>query len=565
MDEPHADGCVDTAGISIGASFALPISLQTPPTLSFAITRFFAFFKHILSSKAIILSRCTILLVLGVLFALPSEGSKFPIPAVKLRWINYIKMSSLTIPNTGNEDRPKDDLRQEVDTETVPTVDADVASDGSDGSEEGEVKDDHAVETKRQRSTSVEEQPPPKRTRPGQDPMILSFKKMRAPPRRLPCVVSINEGEPIGSLYLSNGGFAILLFIDPGNFGSPAVSLSFKNNGTQNGGDSARNVWDITGYFDGRWAMDHLEHSYVNPNETHLRRSDPTALAKCLTNDMGNLLYMRFNSWPHTMGFFRKHEFSDMSTGVGNSLKTIFKRQESYVVELWFIAPFEASDFRRNCLRYFSVGIANRDPPIGRWADRDGDLFDDTPPSARPPGLRCNEFDTDRRKKKHQKRSKKRSVPQSTQPTGLLCTTASQAPRTSAAQDTVADSGSTKSQLEDSTSGLQLVSATQQSDNPTRTGLRDAKMPDRSPSPPTATHATPETPAMPTLGTGVPLRRDQDEPTSASRDPFLSRPTVPSLRPISVARPRTSVIPAVLLAPPIEPSESSDSSGSESD
>ena len=83
-------------------------------------------------------------------------------------------MSSLTIPNTGNEDRPKDDLRQEVDTETVPTVNADVASDGS---EEGEVKDDHAVETKRRRSTSVEEQPPPKRTRPGQDPRYCRSKK----------------------------------------------------------------------------------------------------------------------------------------------------------------------------------------------------------------------------------------------------------------------------------------------------------------------------------------------------------------------------------------------------
>ena len=465
-------------------------------------------------------------------------------------------MSRLTIPNTGNEDRPKDDLRQEVDTETVPTVDADVASDGI---EEGEVKDDHAVETKRQRSTSVEEQPPPKRTRPDQDPMILSFKKMKAPPRRLPCVVSINEGEPVGSLYSSNQGFAILLFIDPGHFGSPAISLSFKINGTENGSDWARSVWDITGYFDGRWAMDHLEHSYVNPNETHLRRSDPTILANCLIRDMGNFLYMRFNSWSHTMGFFKSHKFSGMSTGVRNSLKTMFRRQESYVVELWFIAPFEASDFRRNCLRYFSVGIANRDPPISRWADCNGDLFNDTPLSARPPGLRCNEVGSERQKKKHRKSSKERSVPQSTRPTGLLCTTASKAPRTSAAQDAVADSGSTKSHVEDSTSGLQLVSATQQSESPTRTGLRDAKMPDLSPSPPTATHATPETPTMPTLGTGVPLRRDQDEPNSASRDPFLSQPTIPSLRPIRVTQ------PAVLLAPPVEVSESSDSSGSESD
>ena len=388
---------------------------------------------------------------------------------------------------------------------------------------------------------------------------------MKAPPRRLPCVVSINEGEPIGSLYLSNEGFAILLFIDPGHSRSPAVSLSFRNNGTENGSDSARNVWDITGYFDGRWAMNHLEHSYANPNETHLRRSDPTVLAKCLTKDMGNLLYMTFNSWPHTMGFFKKHKFSDMSTGVGNSLKTIFKRQESYVVELWFIALFEASDFRRNCLRYFSVGIANRDPPIRRWADCDGDFFNNTPLSARPPGLRCNEVGTERHKKKHKKRSKKNCAPQSTRPTGLLCTTASQAPRRSAAQDTVADSGSAKFHVEDSTSGLQLVSATQQSENPTRTGLRDAKMPDRSPSTSTATHATPETPAMPTLGTGVPLRRDPVEPTSASKDPFLSQPTVPSLRPISVARARTSFVPAVLLAPPIESSESSDSWGSESD
>ena len=455
-------------------------------------------------------------------------------------------MSSLTIPNTGNEDRPKDGLRQEVDNETVPTVDTDVVSDGS---EEGEVKDDHAVETKRRRSTSVEEQPPPKRTRPGQDLMILSFKKMKAPPRRLPCMVSINEGEPVGSLYSSNQGFAVLLFIDPGHFGSPAVSLSFRINGTENGSDWARSVWDITGYFDGRWAMDHLEHSYVNPNETHLRRSDPTILAKCPIRDMGDLLYMRFNSWPHTMGFFKSHKFSGMSTGVRNYLKTMFKRQESYVVELWFIAPFEASDFRRNCLRYFSVGIANRDPPISRWADRDGDLFNDTPPSARPPGLRCSEVGSERQKTKHKKSSKERSVPQR----------ASKAPRTSAAQDAVADSGSTKSHVEDSTSGLQLVSATQQSETPTRTGLRDAKMPDLSPSPPTATHATPETPATPTLGTGVPLRRDQDEPTSASRDPFLSQPTVPSLRP------RTSFVPAVLLAPPIESSESSDSSGSESE
>ena len=56
-----------------------------------------------------------------------------------------------------------------------------------------------------------------------------------------------------------------------------------------------------------------------------------------------------------------KSAFRDQSESRRRSFSTIFRCQDtSYLLEFWFIAPFKASDSRRNFLRHLTGSITHR-------------------------------------------------------------------------------------------------------------------------------------------------------------------------------------------------------------
>ncbi len=294
-------------------------------------------------------------------------------------------MSDLTGLGTESNERPHEGLPRHVTIGENSPVDARVS--GSE-SEEGEVKDDHPVSTKRQRSLSieeqysVEEQPSPKRIKPTKD---SSFNLLRNPADRIPCVVRIDESEPFGTLYSKRYDFAAMLFIDAGRYGPPALSLGYRNNGTGGNKDHAQSVWDMRSSFMGHWAMSDVEHGYATPDAADSRMSNPAALAFCATRDMGELMYMRFISWPQGAGFVDKNAFNSQSKEIKKAMNTVFHPKKPYPVELWFLAPFKATDLRKNCLRFFTELQEHRYDFVGDWQDGRGKYFIDTktehPPS----------------------------------------------------------------------------------------------------------------------------------------------------------------------------------------
>ena len=264
----------------------------------------------------------------------------------------------------------------------------------SEGSEDGEIQDDQTVDTKqdseikigqpvgtkRKRLPSIEEQRPSKRI----DVSGVLFQNMQNPPQRIPCVIRINEREPVGSLYRTTDGFAILLFLDAGLYGPPTVSLAFRNGGTETGRDKASYNWDTTSTIRGRWAMSDIIHGYTSPEDTEPIMSNKTVLEACHDRDTRNLMYMRFDSWTQVLGSREADAFKDMSGVVQQSMNTIFKPKHSYLMEIWFIAPFEAPNFRRRCLRFFTESLAARVQPLRYFRDDNGVYFGSLPLSEPP-------------------------------------------------------------------------------------------------------------------------------------------------------------------------------------
>ncbi len=291
-------------------------------------------------------------------------------------------MSNMLGFQPGSSKAPSEGVGPAHSAEEDRRMDADVASEGSeegeiqddqtvDPKQDSEIKDDQPVGTKRKRSPSIEEQRPSKRT----DVHGISFQSMQNPPKRIPCMIRINEREPFGSLYRATDGFAILLFLDAGLYGPPTVSLAFRNSGTETGKDKARNSWDTESNVRGQRAMSDIVHGYAGPEGTEARMSNKTVLDACHDQDTGNLMYMRFKSWPQVLGFRENDAFKGVSGVVKRSMDTIFQPKNSYLVELWFIAPFKASDFRRRCLRIIAASLAVKSLDLFR--DDDGVYFND--------------------------------------------------------------------------------------------------------------------------------------------------------------------------------------------
>ena len=292
-------------------------------------------------------------------------------------------MSSLLDTQGASAQRPNQGVRQIVNAGEEHPVDAGIASDMS----EGEIQDDLPLDEERKRSPSIEEQRLSERSISG--PELPSFENRRNPTRRLPCVISVNEHTPFGSLYPTKDGFEVLLFLDAGQFGDPAIQLSFGYSGTETGEDIARNNWDMAARLPGgEWAMNEFEHGYAPLGGPHPRMSNQAALAECHNEDRKHTVYMRFKSWAIAAGFIKKEAFNGEDSGIQKSLQIMFfPGQNQYTLETWFIAPFDASDFRRNCLNHFTNSLASRLHPLHRWQDDDGNYYNEMTKLPRPASL----------------------------------------------------------------------------------------------------------------------------------------------------------------------------------
>lgn len=331
-----------------------------------------------------------------------------------------------------------------------PPKDAGVANESSE--EEGEIKDDHPgsseqqgeirddrpLGAKRKRSPSNEGSQAPKKTT-GPKQTIESFTAMLFPYERLPCMISVNEQGPIGSLYKSSEDFAILFFIDPGRFTAPIVTLSFRKSGTESGPDFASNAWDMESIMTGQWAMTDVVTGYGIVNGADVRMSNELVLAACSDKDKSNLMYMRFKSWPHVRGFYEKGAFKDLSLAIKHSMASMFGKLGSYQLEIWFIAPFNATMFRRHCLRYFTDSLAHRQRPLDQWQDLNGRYFNEI--SKLPPPAFLVGGKPGKTLRMPSAAKKSRSLPR---------TTTSRIQQVDATQDTAAARGNTSNQAEQS-------------------------------------------------------------------------------------------------------------------
>lgn len=298
-------------------------------------------------------------------------------------------MSHLTTHKVGSNHPPSKGVMQNLDVRRDQPTDANVADDSSEEGEikedhpespqqQGEIRDDHPAGTKRKRSPSNEEQQYSEiDTGPAQN--IVSFNSMIFPYERLPCMISINGHEPIGSLYKANQGFAILFFIDPGRFTAPIVTLSFRKSGTETGKDLARNAWDTRSSLGNQWAMTDVVNGYGIVHDSDIRMSNASVLADCSDKDKAKLMYLRFKSWSQVWGFIEKGMYKDLSLPIRRSMKTMFLKSESYQLEIWFIVPFDAPTFRQHCLRYFEDSLAHRQDPLDQWQDQNGVYFNEIP------------------------------------------------------------------------------------------------------------------------------------------------------------------------------------------
>lgn len=478
-------------------------------------------------------------------------------------------MSNVTSPKASSNERPDQDLEQAMSVDVAPSANPDISDDASEegeinenldeglrqamtvevapsanaessrvGDEEGETQEDLPLGTKRKRSTSREEQPPPKRTK--TDPVLTdcSFRRMSHPHKTIPCVVSVDQGTPFGTLYRANNSFAVMLFIDPGRFGAPAIRLGLRTHGTEHQKDHARIHWDMVNIHQGRWAMSRVGHGYCPLNGSDPRMSNAAVHALCRVGDIGQLLYMTFTSWDMMTGFTVNTEFKTQAKETRKSLNIMTNPQQSYQLELWFIAPFDAIDFRMRCLRFFTECEKVRVHPLHQWRDNRGDYFNDTLMLAAPRAL----ADLGPKKQKFRltapARREQRKVPGDQD--------------ADAAQDEVPDIAS--SQVEQSTAELSL--AAPHLEDSTSTAARDAKMLDRSPSPSKEIQQTPGRQTLRTVDTGHPLHPTQDPQTSASSAGLDSQPAAPNS--LSIFDLGPDPVPAMFLNADSEPESTSD-------
>lgn len=232
-------------------------------------------------------------------------------------------------------------------------------------------KGDHTTGTKRTLSPSQEEQGSSKRIQRAES---WSFKQMQSQKHPVPCMLSINSRQPIGWLYQTDKGLAITASLDPGVGGPPTMMLGFKAAGSKSS-MFARNCWDTESIVRGQWAMREFYAGHVTSDETDSSASHSTIFAACRPEDKKRIIYMRFQSWSQVAGFMSKTPLRALREEIRRSMTLIFKPKKPYIVECWFIAPWQTEAFRRQCLMYFNESFANRVRPLEFWEDPFGVEF----------------------------------------------------------------------------------------------------------------------------------------------------------------------------------------------
>ena len=280
-------------------------------------------------------------------------------------------MFTLTDTKSRKNELPEKGVRE--DQEGTPPS-ADIAKDES---EEGEIPEDLPVRsTKRRPSPSDEEHPLPKRVKPAPEPDLGLVRNMKEYAEGLPCEISVNQSEPVGELYRRRRGFRITLWITPGPGCAPTISLGFESV-TSKGGYQAKCEWDTMSNCKGEWAMSHFTHGYLSPDTTDIRKIEQKVLDQCRYRDVARLLYVRFDSWSYSAGYSRRDAFMEDEPNQRGTVHALMMPRQSYPLEIWFLAPFNATNFRQGCLRYFTDALERRTSPHHFWSDPEGVCFTD--------------------------------------------------------------------------------------------------------------------------------------------------------------------------------------------
>ena len=120
-----------------------------------------------------------------------------------------------------------------------------------------------------------------------------------------------------------------MLFIDPGRFGPPAISMTCRKTGSEYGEDIARINWDVQTNIRGQqYAMTNIEQRYAVTDGTDETNPPPSVYNSCDRRYVQNLLYMRFESWSswgQKIGGYKRQAFDNQSEAIKRSIDVMFQ------------------------------------------------------------------------------------------------------------------------------------------------------------------------------------------------------------------------------------------------
>lgn len=171
-------------------------------------------------------------------------------------------MSNLSTTEKANEIAICGVLRESIPFQSEASEVLESSSEG-----EGEIREDAGHGKRR---NSPEEESPAKRIK-GPEPDAFSFSNISNVRSRLYYVIRVNDQNPCGTFTAVTKGWMIRMFMDPGHFGNPSITLGFSKNGEEK---LCRSTRDVDAYVQGEWAMDDTTFSC-------LHGQDPLSFDRC--------------------------------------------------------------------------------------------------------------------------------------------------------------------------------------------------------------------------------------------------------------------------------------------
>ena len=252
--------------------------------------------------------------------------------------------------------------------EGVPSHSADLEVLES-SSEEGEIRENPKSGKRRH---SLNEQSAAKWIR-GPEPNAFKFSDIFHVRNRLNCIISVNDLTLFDNLEITTQGWMIRMFVDPGRYGSPTITLSFSYDG---GKEQWRSTWDVDSYVQGEWAMYELTFTRISGRDPlQFSHYDYRAMMACGASK-ASLMSMKFRSWARSLSILPAQKPSiHFPKSSRTSMKAIFCPEESYMLTIWFVAPYDVVNFRHNCLGVYTRALAARRPPLYHFKDDGGARF----------------------------------------------------------------------------------------------------------------------------------------------------------------------------------------------